>query len=386
MNITLFSQILQKIDRTIFKKLVASHDSNKHCKGNDSWTHFVTMLFCQFSGSSSLREVCNGMRSATGDLNHLGVGKAMNKSSLSYNNATRPWELFQDVYYSLFDALAVADKRKLLPKRKIYLLDSTTIDLCLNAFDWALFRQRKGAIKLHTVLDFDYCLPCFMDLSDGKKHDVTVANEIEFDSGSIVVADRGYIDLDWLDRLNSEGVNFVVRGKENLKLRLEQRPFDLDKPANKNIMEDWNCEFDSPQSRNKYPGKLRMVQVWDEEHQMYLELLTNNFIWTASTISELYKRRWMIEQFFKHIKTHLKIKSFIGTSLNAVLIQIWTAFITILLIKTLKKQAKYSWHLSNLIAFVRLNLFVKIELKKWLDKPFLDDDEIDKLDLQLSFF
>ena len=132
--------------------------------------------------------------------------------------------------------------------------------------------------------------------------------------------------------------------------------------------------------------KLRMVQVWDEEQQIYLELLTNNFTWTASTISELYKRRWSIESFFKEIKTHLKIKSFIGTSMNAVMIQIWTALITILLLKTLQKEAKHKWHLSNLVSFIRLNLFVKIDLKKWLDKPFLDDDEIDKLEFQLSLF
>lgn len=320
MNITLFAQILQKIERTTFKKLVASHESNKHSKGNDSWTHFVTMLFCQFSGSNSLREVCNGMRSATGELNHLGVGKAMNKSSHSYNNETRTWELFRDVYNSLFDSLGRSAKRTLLPSRKIYLLDSTTIDLSLNAFDWAQFRQRNGAIKLHTVLDFDFCLPNFMDLSDGRKHDVLAANQICFPKGSIVVADKVYIDLEWLNKHNETGVYFVVRGKENLKLKLNQRPFDLDKPSNKNIMEDWECEFESKQSKRKYPGKHRMVQVWDPEHQMYLELLTNNLTWTVSTISELYRRRWMIEQFFKHVKTHLKIKSFVGTSLNAVLI------------------------------------------------------------------
>ena len=388
MNITLFAQIFQRISKSSFDKLAKTHQSNKHCKGNDAWTHFVTMMFAQFSKSNSLNDICHGMRSATGDLNHLGVSRAMKRSSLAYVNETRSWELFRDMYFMLFDQLQsqVTNKRKLLPKRKIYLLDSTTIDLCLDAFDWAKFRQRKGAIKLHTVLDFDGCLPAFMDLSDGKKHDARAAQEIEFPSGSIVVADRAYVDLLWMNELTNQNTFFVIRGKENLKLDLEHRELDHADPKNKNIQCDWEGHLELLPSKEKYPKKIRMVQVWDEEQQMYLELLTNNFTWTASTISELYRRRWSIEQFFKEIKTHLKIKSFVGTSLNAVLIQIWTALITILLLKTLQKQANYPWHLSNLVSFIRLNLFVKIDLKKWLDKPFLDDDEIDKLDLQMSLF
>ena len=388
MKITLFAQIFQKIKRDSFNNLAEKFESNKHSKGNDAWSHFVTMVFCQFSKSNSLNDVCNGMRSATGDLNHLGVTKAMRRSSLAYNNQHRNWELFQAMYFSLYDQFesTLKKNRKLLPKRKIYLLDSTTIDLCLKVFDWALFRKKKGAIKLHTVLDFDGCMPVFVDMSDGKKHDIKVAQDIEFSSGSIVVADRAYVDFMWMRQLMEQDVFFVIRGKENIKLELTERPLSPTDEANSHIQCDWEGYLSLPQSKAKYPMKLRMVQVWDEEQQIYLELLTNNFTWTASTISELYKRRWSIESFFKEIKTHLKIKSFIGTSMNAILIQIWTALITILLLKTLQKQAEYSWHLSNLVSFIRLNLFVKIDLKKWLDKPFLDDDEIDKLELQLSLF
>lgn len=386
MNITLFAQILQKVNRNSFNNLVSGLQSNKHSKGNDAWSHFVTMLFCQFSKSNSLREVCNGMRSATGNLNHYGVTKAMNKSSLAYNNEHRSWELFRDMYFKLYDELSPKLKniRKLLPKRSIYLLDATTIDLCLEAFDWAHFRQKKGAIKLHTILDFDGCLPVFMDLSDGKKHDVKAAHEIEFPKGSIVVADRAYLDLKWMNELNQQGVYFVIRGKENLKLKLKERPLDKSLARNTTIQFDWQGVLELDPSREKYPEILRMVQVWDEEKQIYLELLTNNMSWTASTISSLYKKRWSIESFFKEIKTHLKIKSFLGTSLNAVLIQTWTALITILLLKALQKQAKHPWHLSNLIAFIRLNLFVKINLHDWLNKPFIDDDQaIDLHQLQL---
>jgi hypothetical protein len=387
-KITLFAQIFQKINKDSFNKLVQKFESNKHCKGNDAWSHFVTMVFCQFSKSNSLNDICNGMRSATGDLNHLGVTKAMRRSSLAYNNQHRNWELFQSMYFDLYDRFEskLKKSRNLLPKRKIYLLDSTTIDLCLKVFDWALFRKKKGAIKLHTVLDFDGCMPVFADLSDGKKHDVKAAHEIEFPTGSIVVADRAYVDFKWMKELDEQRVFFVIRGKENIKLELTERLLSPTDEKNPHIQYDWEGYLSLPQSKAKYPMKLRMVQVWDPEQEIYLELLTNNFTWTATTISELYKRRWNIESFFKEIKTHLKIKSFIGTSMNAVLIQIWTALITILLLKTLQREAKYKWHLSNLVSFIRLNLFVKIDLKKWLDKPFLDDDEIDKLELQLSLF
>jgi hypothetical protein len=387
-KITLFAQIFQKINKDSFNKLVQKFESNKHCKGNDAWSHFVTMVFCQFSKSNSLNDICNGMRSATGDLNHLGVTKAMRRSSLAYNNQHRNWELFQSMYFDLYDRFEskLKKSRNLLPKRKIYLLDSTTIDLCLKVFDWALFRKKKGAIKLHTVLDFDGCMPVFVDLSDGKKHDVKAAHEIEFPTGSIVVADRAYVDFKWMKELDEQSVFFVIRGKENIKIELTERLLSPTDEKNPHIQYDWEGYLSLPQSKAKYPMKLRMVQVWDPEQEIYLELLTNNFTWTATTISELYKRRWNIESFFKEIKTHLKIKSFIGTSMNAVLIQIWTALITILLLKTLQREAKYKWHLSNLVSFIRLNLFVKIDLKKWLDKPFLDDDEIDKLELQLSLF
>ena len=370
MKITLFSQILQKIDRNSFNSHVNKLSSNKHSKGNDSWSHFITMLFCQFAKCDSLNDICNGMRSATGDLNHLGVNKAMCKSSLSYNNEHRNWKLFESMYYELFHKLSPGMKkgRTLLPKRQIYLLDSTTIDLCLNVFDWAKFRKRKGAVKLHTVLDYDNCMPAFMD--------VRAAREIEFPKDSIVVADRGYVDYKWMKELEKSGVYFVIRGKENQKFEYFKNDLDKTKAENENIVDDWTVVPESTVSREKYGELLRMVKVFDPVNKITFQLLTNNFTWTASTIAELYKRRWAIESFFKDIKQHLKIKSFVGTSKNAVLIQIWTALITILLLKSLKKAAKFKWHLSNLIAFIRINLFVKIDLYKWLDKPFLDDDEM----------
>ena len=368
MNITLFAQIFQIVSRETFTKLVDKYQSNKHCKGNDAWSHFVTMVFCQFSQSNSLNDVCNGMRLATGNLNHLGVKKAMKKSSLSYCNQHRNWELFRDMYYSLYDQLAgsISKSRKLLPKRSIYLLDSTTIDLSLKLYDWALFRQKKGAIKLHTVLDFDGCMPVFVSLSDGKKHDIKAAKEIEFPKDSVVVGDRGYVDFSWMYELDQAGVFFVVRGKENIKMDMIKGRIKLGADLSDSIQGDWEVELQKDTTYDKYPKKLRMVQVWDEVNNVQLELLTNNFSWTAETIAELYKRRWYIESFFKELKTHLKIKSFIGTSLNAVLIQIWTALITMLLLKSLQRRAVFKWNLSNLVNLIRTNLFTKC------DEPYRD--------------
>lgn len=225
-----------------------------------------------------------------------------------------------------------------------------------------------------------------MDLSDGKKHDVRAAQQIDFPADSIVVADRAYVDFNWMREMDEAGVFFVIRGKENIRLHLEERPLDKENPNNKNIQYDWQVEPELYSSQQKYGKKLRMVQVYDEDSGNYFELLTNNFSWTASTISELYRKRWTIESFFKDIKQHLKIKSFVGTSRNAVLTQIWTALITILLLKTLQKQAKHKWHLSNLVAFIRINLFVKIDLQLWLDKPFLNDLPPPEPATQLALF
>jgi hypothetical protein len=304
MRITLFSQILQKVRRDSFNDLVEKLQSNKHSKGDDVWSHFVTMLFCQFAKCDSLRDICNGMRSATGDHNHLGVSKSMCKSSLSYKNEHRDWRLFEAVYFDLLDEHAPTLKkaRKHLPKRKIYLLDSTTIDLSLKIFDWGRFRKRKGAKRLHTVLDFYNCMPAFLDLSDGKKHDIKAAQQIEFPADSIVVADRAYVDFAWMKELGDAGVFFVIRGKENIKLTLEELTVDRENLANKMIQYDWKVQPELYASARKYDKPLRMAQVYDEETGNYFELLTNNFSWTASTISELYRRLWTIEAFFKDIK------------------------------------------------------------------------------------
>ena len=227
---------------------------------------------------------------------------------------------------------------------------------------------------MHTLLDFDGNLPAYINITDGKTADNKGAYEIPLLKGSVIVADRFYNDLSLLTIWDSKGVYFVIRHKENLKYTIVK---ENELPLNKHqhILKDEIIELKNEGSKEKYPKRLRRVAVWDDVNKQVIELITNQFTWSCNTIGELYKSRWQVEIFFRDIKQLLHIKSFIGTSQNAVMIQIWTALITILILKFLKAMAKFNWHLSNLVAFIRLNLFVKIKLQLWLDKPFEEHKE-----------
>jgi len=371
-NITLFSQITSKLDRTKFSKLVKERQTDKHQKGFNSWTHLVSMLFCQFAKSQSVRDISNGLRSATGNLNHMGIDRAPSKSTISYQNKNRDWNLFRDYYYQLLGSLgqqAGFKQVKFKIKTKIFLLDSSTISLSLSLFDWAKYKTAKGAVKMHTLLDFEGNLPAYVNITDGKTADNKGAYDIPLIKRSVVVADRYYNDFSLLNIWDSNEVYFVIRHKENIQFTVIKEN-KLPDNRHQHILKDEIIELKNKSSKEKYPKKLRRVAVWDDKNKQVVELITNQMTWTSNTIGELYKSRWEVEIFFRDIKQLLHIKSFIGTSKNAVMIQIWTALITILMLKALKAMAKFNWHLSNLVAFIRLNLFVKINLQDWLDKPF----------------
>lgn len=373
-NITLFSQVISKLDREKFKKLVKEKDTDKHAKGYSSWTHLVSMLFCQLAKSQSVRDISNGLRSATGNLNHLGINRAPSKSTISYQNKHRNHELFKSYYFQLLESLGQHPKFKQVKfriKSKIFLLDSTTISLCLSLFDWAKYKTAKGAVKIHTLLDFNGNLPAYVNITDGKTADNKGASDIPLLKGSVIVADRFYNDFPLLNIWDSKGVYFVIRHKENLQFETIKEN-DLPEIRHQHILKDEIIYLKTELSKTKYPGKLRRVSLWDDENNQVIELVTNHFTWSPNTIGELYKSRWQVEIFFRDIKQLLHIKSFIGTSQNAVMIQIWTALITILILKALKAKSQFNWHLSNLVAFIRLNLFVKIDLQLWLDKPFTE--------------
>ncbi len=223
---------------------------------------------------------------------------------------------------------------------------------------------------MHTLLDYDGKLPVYVNITDGSVGDNKGAYNIPLEKGSVIVADRYFNDFPVLNIWDSSGVFFVIRHKKNMAYTIIKER-ELPKNTAQHVIIDQDVELTNVQSQAKYPGRLRRVAVWDEENQQTIELITNNFNWAAQTIGDLYKSRWEIEMFFIDIKQLLHIKTFIGTSKNAVMIQIWTALITILLLKVMKATAKYKWHMSNLVAFIRLNIFVEIELQNWLTNPFL---------------
>ncbi|NBC02086.1 MAG: IS4 family transposase [Bacteroidetes bacterium] len=373
-NLNLFAQILGLIDRGMFSSLVREYGCDKHSKGIGTWTHFVAMLFMQMADAASLRDISNGLRSATGNLNHLGVGRSPSRSSLSYLNKNRSYQVFQELYFELLSLVepSLQRRRRYARKirRKVFVMDSSIIPLSLGLFNWAHFRTHKGAVKLHAVLDYDTGLPHYAVISDGKTHDVSPAKNLVFPAGSVLVVDRAYVDYKWLHDLDSNQVIFVTRLKSNADIQQVEQFFTDDK--HQHILSDEDIRLTGFYSSKNYPDYLRVVKVFDRENQQVLHLLTNQRSWTADTVSELYKARWDVERFFKHIKQHFRVKTFVGTSPNAVRIQMWCSMIAMLLISYLKQKARYKWNLSNLITFLRINLFVKIQLWRWVNKPVLE--------------
>lgn len=364
---SMFSQLLSLFPRAEFEKAVRAQRADRAAKGFDCWTQFVAMLFCQLGRAHSLREICGGLASVEGKLNHLGVGDAPKRSTLSYANAHRPWQLFEEVFMQLLGRCqGIASPKPFRFKNKLYSLDATVIDLCLEVFDWAKFRRAKGAIKLHLLLDHDGCLPCFGVITEGKTHEIRVARTLEWPKGSIVAIDRGYMDYAFLDSLTERDIFFVTRLKDNAISSVEAK---LSAPKG-NILSDEMINLPGSGANQREFRLLRRVAVWDPVGQREIVLLTNNMKLAAGTIAAIYKQRWQIELFFKAIKQNLKIKTFVGTSANAVHIQIWTALIAILLLKYLQMRSRLGWSLSNLVALLRLNLFVHRDLWAWIHEPY----------------
>jgi hypothetical protein len=305
------------------------------------------------------------------------VQKAPSKSTISYQNKHRSWELFRDYYFLLLKSLGQQKgfrKVNFRLKSKILLLDSTLISLSLGLFDWAKYKTSKGAVKIHTLLDYEGSLPVFINMTEGAKADNIAAFDMPIIPNSIIVADRFYNDFKLLNVWDSKQIKFVIRHKENLNFTIIKENF-ISKLNREYILEDQIIEFSGSQSKKKYKRQLRRVVAWDQVNQQKIELITNHLTASSATIADLYKSRWDIELFFRDVKQLLHIKTFIGTSANAVQIQIWTALITILILKYLKIVAKYSWQLSNLVAFLRLNVFVKIDLMFWLNNPFTEPEK-----------
>ena len=333
------------------------------------------MMFCQLAHADSLREICNGLACSVGKLVHLGVTTAPNKSTLSYANKNRPAALFEDVFYTSLrrfrDQQGMgARKAKFRFNNKLLSLDSTTISLCLDLFPWAEFRRAKGGVKAHVLLDHDDYLPSYVLVTVAKKSDVRVAQSLDLNHlnpGSIVAMDRGYNDYELFGKWSDQGVFFVTRLKENAVFEVVDSTMG---PLSRNILAGELIRFTGPKAIKDCPNLMRRVVVWDKVNEKEIVLLTNLLHFGSTTIAAIYKDRWEIELFFKALKQNLKVKSFVGASQNALLIQIWTALISILLLKWLHHLSKANLSLSNLASMLRLNLFTYRDLNRWLENPF----------------
>jgi hypothetical protein len=334
------------------------------------------MLFCHLGRAQSLREIVGGLASCEGKLQHLGVTSAPKRSTLAYANEHRPWELFQSVFYALYQRCASDAaqrfKRKFRFNHKLMSLDATLIPLCLSMFDWAQFGRSKGAVKLHLVLDHDGYLPSFAVITEGKTSDVEVARRQRFESGTMLVFDRGYQDYDWWLDLSRHKVWFVTRLKDVASYGIvEQR--EADRP--KSILRDEVILLTRTQEAGP-AALLRRIEVEGADGETVV-LVTNHQKLSAATVAAVYRERWQIELFFKALKQTLRIKTFVGTSANAVQIQIWTALIAMLLVKYLQLRSSFNWSLSNLVALLRQQLFVYRDLMTWLEAPFEPPPQLD---------
>ena len=369
---SVFTQVLSLIDRRDFARAVQQWGAEKAAKGFYCWDQFVAMVFCQLGGADSLREICGGLATAFGKIKHLGIRRLPKRSTLSYANQHRPWQLFETVFHQLYGqagSLAAKQKRRFRFKKPLISLDASTIDLCLSMYDWAKFRRTKGAVKLHLQLHHQGMLPCWALITDGKTHEVKVAQALKFAPGTVIAMDRGYVDYDLFSRWIRDKVWFVTRTKKNMQYRVvKNRPL----PTRGPVLKDQEIVFTAPLSRQKCPHRLRRVVVWDADNEREIVLLSNHMDFAASTIGRIYKDRWQIELFFKAIKQNLKIKTFVGTSENAVKIQIWTALLCLLLLKILQMRSRFGWSLSNLAAMLRFNLLTYRHLWSWLDEPYLN--------------
>lgn len=356
---TVIAQMLKLIPRHEFDTLANQHHSGRSFRKASRWSQLVTMVVAQLSGRNSLRDIVDNMAAQMHRLYHLGSAK-LSRTTLSRINEDKPYQLYEALFGRLLSRCqTTAPTHNFRFKNKLYSLDATTIDLCLSAFPWAEFRSTKGAIKLHVGLNHQGYLPEFITVTEGKTHDITAARTMNLPQGSIVVVDKGYNDYEWYKQLIDNDIFFVTRLKSNARYRVIERHKAL---KYKGITSDQVIEFTGARTSKKCPARLRRIGYRDEETGKHYVFLTNNMALAAKTIADLYKARWQVELFFKWIKQNLKIKSFVGTSKNAVLTQIWIAMCVYLLLAFLKFQSKLTQSMQQIIRVLQLNLFEKRDL------------------------
>jgi len=358
---TILGQMLDLISRSHFQKQVKKLKTEYGAKGFSSWAQLVTMLYGQISNQHGLRSLEQGMNSQQNCFYHLGITREIRRSTISYANANRDWELFKEVFENLLiEAQSLNIKHGFRFRNKLYSIDSTIIDLCLKLFPWAAFREGKGGVKLTVKLDHQGKIPCFVIMSNAREHDTKGIREVPYETDDVLVFDRGYADYSYFEALCEKKVWFVTRLKKNALIKYGKK---REVKEGGEVISDYDITL-----RSMSKGiQLRKIISRDPETGKKIVLLTNNLKWSSSTVAAVYKDRWQIEVFFKTLKQNLKIKRFYGNSKNAVMTQIWIAMIAYLLFFLLKAKFKScKMNFTNFISVVKTMLFQRVYLYDWL--------------------
>ena len=377
---TILNQLLKLIPRHEFDSLENAHHSGRSFRTASRWSQFVSLVMGQLSGRSSLRDIIQNLDAQAHRLYHLGSAK-LTRSNLSRINENKPYSLYEALFGRLLARCQTGRPgHGFTFKNPLYSLDASTIDLCLSVFPWAEYQSTKGAIKLHVGLNHDGYLPEFVQVTDGKCADITLGRTLTFPKGSVVVMDRGYTDFEWYNQLNGKEIIFVTRLKKNSGYRVLK---SQSIPADTGVVADQIIEMTGPNAWKACPIELRRVEYIDPETKHTYAFLCNQFTWSAQTIADIYRSRWQVELFFKWIKQHLKIKTFVGTSKNAVLTQIWIAMCVYLLLAFLKFQSKCTKSLYQMLQVLQLNLFEKRDLVGLIrgDPPWSNPTSPDQMTL-----
>ena len=359
---TIFVQGMEHLALPAFRRCVHRYHGNYKVKTFSCLDQFLVMAFAQLSYRESLRDIEACLRAMRTKLYHMGIRAGVSRNNLAHANETRDWRIWADFAQVLIHTarhLYANDPFGVELDQTVYAFDSTTIDLCLSLFPWAGFRKHKAAIKLHTLLDLRGSIPSFIQITEGKVHDVNVLDDLIPEPGSFYVLDRGYLDFERLYSLHQALAFFVIRSKSNFQFRrLYSHPVD----KSTGLISDQTIALTPFYSAQAYPEKLRRVRYFDAERDKRLSFLTNNFLVPALTIAELYKCRWQVELFFKWIKQHLRIKAFYGTSENAVKTQVWIAVSVYVLVALIKKRLGLSHSLYTILQILSVTLFEKVPM------------------------
>ena len=374
-----FSQVMAQLPKHTFRRCVRKYNGERKVKSFSSLDQFLVMAFAQLTYRESLRETVVCLRSQSEKLYHMGIRGGISRNTLSNANKVRDWRIYADFAQPLINRarpLYADEDLGLDLNNTVYALDASTIDLCLSLFPWAKFRSTKSAVKLHTLVDLRGNIPTFIDITDGKVQDVNVLDILMTEPGAFYIMDRGYLDFGRLFKIHRSGAFFVIRAKSNTQYkRRYSNPITAEEKA-LGVKCDQIIVLTGVESQHDYPEQLRRIKYHDKEIDKTFNFLTNNFIIPAQTVADLYKQRWQVELFFKWIKQHLRIKSFFGTSENAVKSQIWIAVSVYMLIAIIKKERELEIELYTILQIFSLTLFEKTPLDQLLMKSDCTTEEL----------